>query len=83
MVCRACAESVAARGQVLEQRFVQCGGVQLLTAQINELQARLNLNNCNSSKPPSSDGFNKPQPKSLHKYGPRAKEDSPVQPRFG
>ncbi|MCW8166816.1 IS66 family transposase, partial [Verminephrobacter aporrectodeae subsp. tuberculatae] len=43
--------------------------VQTLTAQINELQARLNLNSRNSSKPPSSDGLNKPQPKSLRKAG--------------
>ncbi|WP_265646138.1 DUF6444 domain-containing protein, partial [Verminephrobacter aporrectodeae] len=42
---------------------------QTLTAQINELQARLNLNSRNSSKPPSSDGLNKPQPKSLRKAG--------------
>ncbi|MCW5223361.1 hypothetical protein D5041_07050 [Verminephrobacter aporrectodeae subsp. tuberculatae] len=45
--------------------------VQTLTAQINELQARLNLNSRNSSKPPSSDGLNKPQPKSLRKAGQR------------
>ena len=37
--------------------------------QINELQARLKLNSHNSSKPPSSDGLNKPKPKSLRKAG--------------
>ena len=53
--------------------------VQALTAQvaaqqdqINELQARLNLNSQNSSKPPSSDGLNKPKPKSLRKAGLRS-----------
>jgi transposase len=34
---------------------------------IKELQARLGMNSGNSSKPPSSDGFNKPAPKSLRK----------------
>lgn len=32
---------------------------------IQELQRQLNQNSQNSSKPPSSDGFNKPGPKSL------------------
>ena len=32
---------------------------------IRELQRQLNQNSQNSSKPPSSDGFNKPVPKSL------------------
>lgn len=46
--------------------------VQTLTAQvqaqqkrIEELQSRLGLNSTNSSRPPSSDGLNKPAPKSL------------------
>jgi chromosome segregation ATPase len=32
---------------------------------IRELQRQLNQNSQNSSKPPSSDGFNKPKPQSL------------------
>ena len=33
--------------------------------EVKELKARLNLNSSNSSKPPSSDGYKKPNPKSL------------------
>ena len=36
-----------------------------LTETIKELQRQLNQNSQNSSKPPSSDGFNKPKPQSL------------------
>ena len=43
----------------------------LMQAQIAQLQGRLSLNSTNSSKPPSSDGLNKPQPKSLRKKGQR------------
>ena len=35
-----------------------------LQTKLNELQARLGINSQNSSKPPSSDGYNKPAPKS-------------------
>jgi transposase len=52
--------------------------VQQLTAQvvamqgqIVELQGQLARNSRNSSKPPSSDGLNKPKPKSLRKAGQR------------
>lgn len=39
--------------------------VKVLQAKVEELQGRLALNSSNSSKPPSSDGLNKPKPKSL------------------
>ena len=38
-----------------------------LTAEIAELKEKLNKNSSNSSKPPSSDGYSKPKPKSLRK----------------
>jgi len=40
-----------------------------LTARVEELEKRLDLNSSNSSKPPSSDGFKKPAPKSLRQAG--------------
>jgi transposase len=39
--------------------------VKMLTARVAELEAKLNTNSGNSSKPPSMDGYNKPAPKSL------------------
>ena len=39
---------------------------------IEELEGRLVQNSSNSSKPPSSDGLNKPQPKSLRQSGERS-----------
>lgn len=38
---------------------------------VEQLQSRLNMNSRNSSKPPSSDGLNKPVPKSLRVAGQR------------
>jgi transposase len=38
-----------------------------LTAKVEELEGRLSKNSSNSSKPPSSDGYTKPSPKSLRK----------------
>ena len=42
----------------------QAATIEKLTAEIAELRSRLNMNSRNSSKPPSSDGYTKPAPKS-------------------
>ena len=39
--------------------------VEQLSARVAELEARLGMNSTNSSKPPSTDGYKKPSPKSL------------------
>ena len=45
----------------LQQRVTE------LEVKVKELEDRLNKNSQNSSKPPSSDGYNKPNPKSQRK----------------
>ncbi len=45
--------------------------LQAAIEQIKKLEAQLSKNSKNSSKPPSSDGFKKPSPKSLRKNGKR------------
>lgn len=41
--------------------------VELLTKRVAKLEEQINKNSRNSSKPPSTDGFKKPKPKSLRK----------------
>ena len=43
--------------------------IKALQAAVKQLQSRSNMNSRNSSKPPSSDGMNKPAPKSLRVAG--------------
>jgi transposase len=50
---------------LLENYQAQEALLKELTARVQALEARLNKDSHNSSKPPSSDGFNKPPPKSL------------------
>lgn len=52
----------------LQQSFdAQTALIAQLNQTIQELKEQLNKNSKNSSKPPSSDGFKKPAPKSLRK----------------
>lgn len=44
---------------------VQAAEIETLKKKIAELENQLNKNSNNSSKPPSSDGYAKPAPKSL------------------
>ena len=61
-----------------ETKIVKCEEliVKLLT-RVEELEARLKLNSTNSSKPPSSDGLNKPSPRSLRKKSNRKSGGQP------
>ncbi len=54
------AENAGLRARVAEQADV----IDKLVAEVVELKARLTMNSRNSSKPPSSDGYAKPAPKS-------------------
>ena len=65
--------SVAEKDELICALFAQVvalsAHVETLTAKVAELEGRLALNSRNSSKPPTSDGLNKPKPKSLRKAG--------------
>lgn len=58
--------SVTEKDELIRALFAQ---VAALTAKVSELEGRLALNSHNSSKPPSTDGLNKPRPKSLRQAG--------------
>ena len=55
-----------------EAKVAQCEElIAQLLKRVEELEARLKMNSRNSSKPPSSDGLNKPSPKSLRQKSKR------------
>lgn len=58
--------SVAEKDDLIGVLYAQ---VAVLTAKAAELEGRLALNSQNSSKPPSSDGWGRPQPKSQRQKG--------------
>jgi len=58
--------TVAEKDDLIRSLFV-C--VTELTVRVAELEGRLALSSRNSSKPPSSEGYGKPKPKSLREAG--------------
>lgn len=57
--------SESAKVDLILELMAQVAQVAQLTARVRELEARLGMNSANSSKPPSSDGYTKPNPKTL------------------
>lgn len=55
------------KGTLIELNLKLSAELQVLTEKIALLESRLDKNSNNSNKPPSSDGYRKPNPKSLRK----------------
>jgi transposase len=65
--------SAAEKDDMIRALFAQVQAlfsqVEFLSARVLELEGRLSLNSQNSSKPPSTDGLNRPNPKSRRQAG--------------
>lgn len=61
------AEQTATINKLTEAIAKQQVEIMMQREEIAKLKEQVNKNSKNSSKPPSSDGFDKPQPKSLRK----------------
>ena len=70
------AENAELRALVVAQAAL----IEKLTVEIAELRARLDMNSRNSSKPPSSDGYGKPAPKSRRRRSGKAPGKQPGDP---
>ena len=57
-------EIIAEQNKIIERLTAELASAK---AEIAELKEKLNQNSRNSSKPPSTDGYEKPAPKSLRK----------------
>jgi transposase len=55
------------KDELIEIILLQSAQINALMKEVAELKERLNQNSNNSSRPPSSDGYKKPNPKSLRK----------------
>jgi transposase len=70
----------AAPEQVADLVLALYARVQALEERVRELERRLGLNSSNSGKPPSSDGYQKPAPKSLRGKSGRPSGGQPGHP---
>ncbi len=70
----------AAPEQVADLVLALYAQVQALQERVRELERRLGLNSSNSGKPPSSDGYRKPAPKSLRTKSGRPSGGQPGHP---
>lgn len=70
----------ASREELLELVAAQAVTIEELTARVAELERRLGQNSRNSSRPPSSDAFDKPPPRSLRRKTGRKPGKQPGSP---